>query len=196
MTKTFFIENLTGFSFYIGQNMFTLTVNELYARNWFFLPLNPNCGHRYSLFDGGFLPLSTDGIQVMYTNFQPGWNFFHFDFILGLHWLNYIDVWWGIWRCTHAKLAPVTPHLLTWDRHNGPASRQRGECFGAGNLSAHISSLLLKCADGASTLSLRFGIDQDLRILGLDGKLAAGWLNYICCNTKTGMRAILGSHTE
>ncbi len=32
-----------------------------------------------------------------------------------------IDVWQGIWRCTHAKLAPQTPHPLAQDRHNGPA---------------------------------------------------------------------------
>ncbi len=83
-----------------------------------------------------------------------------------------IDVWRGIWRCTHAKLAPLTPHDLARDRHYGPASRQRGERFGAGNFSAPISPLLLKCADGVTTLSLRFGIDQDL----LDGKLAAGCL--------------------
>ncbi len=41
-----------------------------------------------------------------------------------------------------------------------------GERFGASNLSTPISPLLLKCADGATTLSLHFGIDQDLRILG------------------------------
>ncbi len=74
-----------------------------------------------------------------------------------------IDVWRGEWRCTHAKLAPLTPHPLARDRHYGPASGQRGEHFGAGNPSAPISPLLLKCADGATTLSLRFGIDQDLR---------------------------------
>ncbi len=43
-------------------------------------------------------------------------------------------------------------------------------------LSAPISPLLLKCADGATTLSFSFGINQDLRISGLDGKLAAGCL--------------------
>ncbi len=37
-----------------------------------------------------------------------------------------------------------------------------------------ISPLLLKGAVGATTLSLRFGIDQDLGISGLNGKLAAG----------------------
>ncbi len=74
-----------------------------------------------------------------------------------------VDVWWGVWQCTHAKLAPLTPHPLVWDRYYRPASGQRGERFEAGNLSAHISSLLFKCADDATTLSLRFGIDQDLR---------------------------------
>ncbi len=55
------------------------------------------------------------------------------------------------------------PHPLAQDRHYGPASKQMGECFGAGNLSALISPLILKCVDGATTPSLRFGIDQDLR---------------------------------
>ncbi len=49
------------------------------------------------------------------------------------------DVWRGVYRCTHAKLAPLTPHPLARDRHYGSASGQRGECFGAGNLSAPIS---------------------------------------------------------
>ncbi len=87
-----------------------------------------------------------------------------------------IDVWRGVWRCTHAKLAPLTPHPLARDRHCGPVSGQRGERFGTGNLSAPISPLLFKCADGATTLSLRFGIDQDFGISGLDGELAAGCL--------------------
>ncbi len=52
----------------------------------------------------------------------------------------------------------------------------KGERFGAGNLSVPISSLLLKCADGATTLSLHFGTDQDFGISGLDGELAAGCL--------------------
>ncbi len=56
------------------------------------------------------------------------------------------------------------------------APGQRGEYFGASNLSAPISPLLLKCADGATTLSLRFGIDQDLGISGLDVEWAAGCL--------------------
>ncbi len=92
------------------------------------------------------------------------------------YFFSLFDVWRGVWRCTHAKLTPLTPHPLAWDCHNGPASGQRGECFGASNLSAPISPLLLKRADGATTPSLRFGIDQDLRISGLDGKLAAGCL--------------------
>ncbi len=89
---------------------------------------------------------------------------------------RYVDVWWGIWQRTHAQLAPLTPHPLAQDRYYGPALGQKWERFGAGNLSAPISPLLFKCADGATTLSLRFGIDQDLRISGLDGKLAAGCL--------------------
>ncbi len=52
----------------------------------------------------------------------------------------------------------------------------KGEHFGARNLSAPISPLLLKCADGATTLSLCFGIDQDLGISGLNGELSAGCL--------------------
>ncbi len=87
-----------------------------------------------------------------------------------------VDVWRVVWRCTHAKLAPLTPHPLARDRHYGPVSGQRGERFGAGNLSAPISLLLLKCADGATTLSLHFGINQDLEISGLDGNLATGCL--------------------
>ncbi len=39
----------------------------------------------------------------------------------------YFDVWQGLWRCTHAKLAPLIPHPLARDRHYGPASGQRGE---------------------------------------------------------------------
>ncbi len=31
-----------------------------------------------------------------------------------------------VWRCTHAKLAPLTPHPIARDRHYGPASGQRG----------------------------------------------------------------------
>ncbi len=34
------------------------------------------------------------------------------------------DVWRGVWRCTHAKLAQLTPHALARDRHYGPASGQ------------------------------------------------------------------------
>ncbi len=65
--------------------------------------------------------------------------------------------------CTHVKLTPLTPHPLAQECHNGPVPRQRGEHFGAGNLSAPISPLRLKSVDGAITLSFRFGIDQDLR---------------------------------
>ncbi len=38
----------------------------------------------------------------------------------------------------------------------------KGERFEAGNISAPISPLLLKCVDGATTLSLHLG-SQDLR---------------------------------
>ncbi len=81
-----------------------------------------------------------------------------------------------VWRMAmHAcQIGPTESHPVAQDCHYGPASGQRGEHFGAGNLSALISLLLLKYADDATTLSLRFGIDQDLRISGLDGKLAAG----------------------
>ncbi len=34
---------------------------------------------------------------------------------------NGIDVWQDVWRCTHAKLAPLTPYPLARDRHKGPA---------------------------------------------------------------------------
>ncbi len=58
----------------------------------------------------------------------------------------------------------------------------RGECFGAGNLSAPISPLLLKCADDATTLSLHFEIS------GLGGELAArcrrsrlAWIIFFRC---------------
>ncbi len=87
-----------------------------------------------------------------------------------------IDVWRGVWRCTHAKLAPLTPHPLARDRHKGPALEQRGNASGQATFLPPISPLLLKCADGATTLSLHFGIDQDLRISGLDGELVAGCL--------------------
>ncbi len=41
---------------------------------------------------------------------------------------NYpIDVWPGVWRYTHAKLAPLTPHPLARDRRYGPALGQRGK---------------------------------------------------------------------
>ncbi len=67
-----------------------------------------------------------------------------------------INVWWDIWRCTHAKLALQTPHPLPWLPQQA-CIVTRGERFEAGNLSAPISPLLLKCADGATTLSLRLG---------------------------------------
>ncbi len=85
---------------------------------------------------------------------------------------NGFDVWQGVWRCTHAKLTPLTPHPLARDRHYGPASGQREECFGAGNFSVPISPLLLKCADGATTLSLRSG---SIRISGSQAYMG-NWL--------------------
>ncbi len=45
---------------------------------------------------------------------------FHITYELG----QMIDVWRGVWRCTHAKLAPLTPHSLARDRHYGPALGQ------------------------------------------------------------------------
>ncbi len=54
--------------------------------------------------------------------------------------------------------APPCPGSPHW-----ACVKTKGERFGAGNLSAPVSPLLLKCADGTTTLSLRFGIDQDLR---------------------------------
>ncbi len=50
-----------------------------------------------------------------------------------------------------------------------------GTFWGRQPFCPHFSSAT-QCADGATTLSLRFGIDQDLRISGLDGTLAAGCL--------------------
>ncbi len=62
----------------------------------------------------------------------------------------HVDVWRGVWRCTHAKLAPLTPHPLAWDRHYEPASGQRGERFGAG---FHIySTSIRKSADEFGSL--------------------------------------------
>ncbi len=66
------------------------------------------------------------------------------------------DVWRGVWRCMHAKLAPQTPHPLPAIATLG-LRRDKGERFEAGNLSAPISPLLLKCADGETTLSLHLG---------------------------------------
>ncbi len=84
-----------------------------------------------------------------------------------------IDVWRGIWRCTHAKLAPLTPHSLARDRHYGLASRERGERFGAGNFSAPISPLLPSMR--MVRLHSPFVLGS-IRISGLDGKLTAGCL--------------------
>ncbi len=60
------------------------------------------------------------------------------------------------------QIDPTDTAPPAWDCHNGPASRQ-GEHFEAGNLSALISPLLLKYADGATTLSLCLG-SQGLRL--------------------------------
>ncbi len=35
---------------------------------------------------------------------------------------GHVDVWQGIWQCTYAKLAPLTPHPLARDLHKGPPS--------------------------------------------------------------------------
>ncbi len=51
------------------------------------------------------------------------------------------DVWQGVWRCTHAKLAPLTLHPLARDRHYGPASGQRGgTLWGRQPFCPHFSS--------------------------------------------------------
>ncbi len=56
--------------------------------------------------------------------------------------------------------------MINWPhRHRTPLPgiatmglcRDKGKRFEAGNLSAPISPLLLKCGDGATTLSLRLG---------------------------------------
>ncbi len=80
----------------------------------------------------------------------------------------------------HAKLAPQTPQPLAGIATSG-LRRDKGERFEAGSLSAPIFPLLLKCVDGATTLSLYFWI------LGLGGKLAAGclrsrpaWIVFFC----------------
>ncbi len=63
-----------------------------------------------------------------------------------------------------------------------PGSSQQA-CFGTkgGTLWGRqpfcpVSLLLLKCANSVTTLSLHFGIDQDLRISGVDGKPAVEFL--------------------
>ncbi len=87
-----------------------------------------------------------------------------------------IDVWRGVWRCTHAKLAPLTPHPLTRIATTGLRRDKDGNTLRQATFLPPFLLWLLKCADGATTLSLRFGIDQDLSITGLDGKLVAGCL--------------------
>ncbi len=84
-----------------------------------------------------------------------------------------VDVWWGVWRCTHAKLTPLTPHPLARDRHNGPASRQKGKRFGQ-------ATFLLPFLLGYSSVwTVRLHspfVLGSIRISGLDGKLAARYL--------------------
>ncbi len=52
------------------------------------------------------------------------------------------DVWRGVWRCTHAKLPPLTPHPLARDRHYGPASvrTKGGTLWGRQPFFPHFSS--------------------------------------------------------
>ncbi len=84
-----------------------------------------------------------------------------------------IDVWRGVWRCTHAKLAPLTPHPLARDRHYGPASGQRGNAFGQ----AIFLPPFLLCYSSVWTVRLHSSLVLgSIRISGLDGKLAAGCL--------------------
>ncbi len=51
-----------------------------------------------------------------------------------------IDVWRSVWRCMHAKLAPLTPHPLARDRHYRSASGQRGNALGQATFLPHFSS--------------------------------------------------------
>ncbi len=86
----------------------------------------------------------------------------------------------NVWRCTHAKLAPLTPHPLTRDRHNGPTSWQGGTLWGRQPFCPHFSSATWVCGWCDYTLS-------SLIISGLDGGLAAGclrsrpaWIVFFC----------------
>ncbi len=63
------------------------------------------------------------------------------------------------------QIGPTDTTLPCLGSPQGACVVTRGELFGAGNLSASISPLLLKCVDGAITLSFCFGISgsQHLR---------------------------------
>ncbi len=76
------------------------------------------------------------------------------------------DVWQGVWWCTHAKLAPQTPHPLRI-APSGLLRNNEGESIEAGNLSAPLfSSATGVCGWCDHTIPL-------FRILGLASILAA-----------------------
>ncbi len=52
------------------------------------------------------------------------------------------DVWRGVWRCAHGKLAPQTRHPLARDCHIGPASWQGGTLWGMQPFCPHFSSAI------------------------------------------------------
>ncbi len=56
-----------------------------------------------------------------------------------------IDVWRGVWRCTHAKLAPLTPHPLARDRPTGLRRDKRGTLWGRQPFCPHFSSATQVC---------------------------------------------------
>ncbi len=90
-----------------------------------------------------------------------------------------VDVWWGVWQCTHAKLAPQMPHPLTQDRLTVHASEQ-----GEWTFLPHFSSATGVCGWCDYTLPL-------FRILGLAGILAASgclrvrpaWIDLLSIDT-------------
>ncbi len=53
--------------------------------------------------------------------------------------------WRGIWRCTHASLAPQTPNSLAWDRLTRPALEQGGKLP---EISLMSGNLILICLFG------------------------------------------------
>ncbi len=70
-------------------------------------------------------------------------------------------------------MAPLTPHPLAWDLHYGPALLQRGRTpWGRQPCCPHFSSATQVCGWCDYTLP-SFGINQDLGISDLGGKLAA-----------------------